>query len=454
MMMPTLSETKVERLARSCIRLTLTVTADSVRQAYDDLVRKYAKSAQIKGFRKGKAPRNVLERKFGEAFRAETLQELVQAALKTAVEDIDAKPLPYARPVLEDSELELATDRDLTFRISYDTFPAVELGDYHALKVERPKVTITQEDEDRDLERLRQQNALTIAKEGPIAGGDVVTLTFEEVDAADTAVAGTRTEALTFVVGEGHNLYHIDEELVGMEQGQTTVLAKEFPADFEHQEIAGTSKRIRVAIEAVKQRDLPEIDDELAQDVSDEFETLADLRADIRKRLERDVGVQLRRLDVDQVVEQIVAVTGVDVPESMVDAELEDTWRRMSQQYGVDTRQLETLLAREGRDKTELFDRWREAALERITRLLVIQKLVEVEKIEATEDDLVAFMREDAPDHRTDPQQVLEFYRGQGMLETALRNAAERKLFDRLLERAEVTVGAQRSYLDLLAENG
>ena len=454
MITPTLSETTVERLEKSSIRLTLTVAADSVRQAYDDLVRKYAKSAQVKGFRKGKVPRDVLERKFGDAFRAETLQDLVQAALETAVRDVDAKPLPYARPVLEDSELELVMDRDLTFHISYDTFPVVELGDYSTLQVEQPEVTITEADEDRDLERLRQQNALTIAKEGAAAVGDVVTMSFEEVDNNDTAVAGTRTEHVTFVVGAGHNRYHIDNEVVGMESGQTTVLVKDFPADFEHREIAGTSKRIRVAVEEVKERDLPDIDDELAQDVSDEFKTLTDLRADIRKRLERDAGTKLRRISVDQVVHQIMAVTNVDVPESMVAAELENTWRGMGQQYGVDPQQLDKLLARDGKTKAEVFDGWREAAVERIKRSLVIQKLVEVEKIAATEADVEAFVRDDASDRQANPEQILEFYRSQGMMEAAVRDMAERKLFDRLLERARVTVGAETSYLDLLAENG
>lgn len=450
---PTLSETKIERLEKSSVRLTLTVAADSVRQAYDDLVRKYAKSAQVKGFRKGKVPRDVLERKFGEAFRAETLQDLVQTALETAVKDVDAKPLPYARPVLEDSELELITDQDLTFSISYDTFPEVELGDYSTLQVEQPKVSITKADEDRDLERLRQQNAVTIAKEGPIATGDVVTMSFEEVDENDTAVAGTRNEQFTFVVGEGHNLYHIDSEVEGMEAGQQTVLAKDFPEDFGHQEIAGTSKRIRVEIEEVKTRDLPDIDDELAQDVSDEFETLADLRADIHKRLERDADAKLRRLKVDQLVNQILAVTSVELPESMVAAELENTWRGMGQQYGVGPEQLDKLLARDGKSKAEVFEGWREAAEERIKRSLAVQKLIEVEKIEATEQDVEAFIREDASDRQANPEQILEFYRSQGMMGAALQDMAERKLFDLLLERAKVKTAGKKSYLDLLAEN-
>lgn len=450
---PTLSETKIERLEKSSVRLTLTVAADSVRQAYDDLVRKYAKSAQVKGFRKGKVPRDVLERKFGEAFRAETLQDLVQTALETAVKDVDAKPLPYARPVLEDAELELITDRDLTFSISYDTFPDVELGDYSTLQVEQPKVAITKADEDRDLERLRQQNAVTIAKEGPIATGDVVTMSFEEVDEDDAAVAGTRNEQFTFVVGEGHNLYHIDTEVEGMEAGQQTVLTKDFPEDFSHQEIAGTSKRIRVEIDEVKARDLPDIDDELAQDVSDEFETLDDLRADIRKRLERDAEAKLRRLKVDQLVDQIMAVTSVDLPESMVAAELENTWRGMGQQYGVGPEQLDKLLARDGKSKAEVFEGWREAAQERIKRSLAVQKLIEVEKIEATEADVEAFIREDASDRQANPEQILEFYRSQGMMGAALQDMAERKLFDLLLERAKVKTAGKKSYLDLLAEN-
>ena len=256
---------KVEKLENSAVKLTVTIPAPEVQSAYDDLVKKYSKSAQIKGFRKGKVPREILERKFGEAFRAETLDDLIQKGLGEAIEAVDdaEKPLPYARPTLMDEELDLDPASDLTFTVTYDVFPEVTLGTYKGLEVTEPQVKITKADEDRDIEDMRQQNALVIDKEdGTVAKGDLVTMNYEEVDADDTPVEGTRREDFQFTVGEGHNLYHIDTEVVGMKADETKVIEKEYAEDFEHEELQGQTKRIQVTVTRVRQRDLPDLDDE------------------------------------------------------------------------------------------------------------------------------------------------------------------------------------------------
>ncbi|TVR73033.1 MAG: trigger factor, partial [Spirochaetaceae bacterium] len=152
-------EKTVEKLENSAVRLSITIPENEVRTAYDDLVKKYAKSAQIKGFRKGKVPRDILERKFGEGFRAEVLQNLVESGLQEVFEEIEERPLPYALPELDqEEELELDLDKPLSFTVTYDTFPEVAPGTTEGLTVSEPKVKITKKDEDREIEDLRQQN--------------------------------------------------------------------------------------------------------------------------------------------------------------------------------------------------------------------------------------------------------------------------------------------------------
>ncbi len=445
---------KIEKLENSAVKLTVTIPADEVQSKYDELVKKYSKDAQIKGFRKGKVPRNILERKFGEAFRAETLQDLLESGIGEAIEDIDEKPLPYARPTLVDEDLELDPSTELTFSVTYDVFPEVQLGEYKGLELTEPQVKITKKDEDRDIEELRQQNALVIDKEdGTVATGDLVTMNYEEVDDNDQAVDGTRREDFEFTVGEGHNLYHIDTEVVGMKADEPKIIEKEFPEDFEHEELAGETKRIRVTVTRIRQRDLPDLDDEFAQDISDEFESLDDLRKDVRSKLEKNAENRVRGQKIDQLMTQVVENSTVAVPATMVDTELEQSWQNLAQQYRVTPEQLDQLLQMQGKTREEIFQEWRPAAIERITRSLLVQKMIENEEIEVSEEDAEEEIRSDATERSADPEQIIEYYKSQGMLNYVQQEIAERRMFDKVLEESKIKKGEKIAYVDLLGEN-
>ena len=444
----------IEKLENSAVKLTVTIPADEVQSKYDELVQKYSKDAQIKGFRKGKVPRNILERKFGEAFRAETLQDLLENGIGEAIEEIEEKPLPYARPTLVDEDLELDPSAELTFSVTYDVFPEVTLGEYKGLEVTEPQVKITKKDEDRDIEELRQQNALVIDKEDEaVAKGDLVTMTYEEVDENDEAIDGTHREDFEFTVGEGHNLYHIDTEVVGMKADEPKVIEKEFPQDFEHEELAGEKKRIRVTITRIRQRDLPDLDDEFAQDISDDFETLDDLRKDVRRKLEKNAESRVRSQKIDELMTQIVEASTVEVPATMVDTELEQSWQNLAQQYRVTPEQLDQLLQMQGKTRDEIFEEWRPAAIERIKRSLLVQKMIEDESIEVSEEDAEEEIRKDASERSADPDQIIEYYKSQGMLNYVQQEIAERRMFDKVLEESKVKKGDKISYVDLLGEN-
>lgn len=449
-------ERQIEKQENSSVKLTMTVSAEEVRKAYDELVKKYRKDAQIKGFRKGKVPKEVLERKFGDSFRAETLQNVIEAALQESIQEVDEseRPLPYARPSLVDEELDLDPDAELTFSVTYDVFPEAKLGEYKGLEITEPQVKITKKDEDQELENMRQQNALVIEKdEGAVQEGEIVTINYEEVDEDDNAVDGTRREDYVFTVGSGHNLYHLDTEVVGMEKDETRIIEKEYPEDFEHEELAGQKKRLRVTVTLIKQRDLPDLDDEFAQDISDDFETLDDLRKDVRQRLEKTAADRIRGQKVDQLMEKVVESSEIEVPASMVETELENSWRNLAQQYQVSPEQMDQLLAMQGQTREAIFSDWRPAAIERLKRSLLVQKMIESEQIEVSEEDAEAQIRSDAEERKADPEQILEYYKKNGMLSYVQQEIAERRMFDAVLEASTIKKGDKISYVDLVGEN-
>ena len=308
------------------VRLTLTVAGDSVRETYDSIIADLRRNARLKGFRRGKAPREVLVRKFGPALLAQATEQVIRESLEQAIGEIEHKPLPFAAPAL-DSEPQLVLGEDLTYTVTYDTFPQVELGPYRDLPLERPQVSIADADLERELGRLQEQNAVVIDKQADdsgqvvVAQGDVVTVNYVEQDDAGQPIPGSERRDFVFEVGTEYNIYQMDEDLVGMARGADQVIAKSYPADYQYSDLAGRTVTLKVTVTSVKEKQLPDLDDELAQDVSDRFETLDDLKADLRSRLQDDADRRVRARLIGELMDKVVETSQVPLPKSMVAAE-------------------------------------------------------------------------------------------------------------------------------------
>ncbi len=449
-----ISETKVEALPNAARKLTITVDQKTLSEEYATLLNKYAKTAMVKGFRKGKVPPNVLERKFGDSIRAEVEQQVLEESLKEAFDQVEEKPIPYARPVL-DGEPEFSLESDYTFSVRYDVFPEVTLGEYKGLEVEVPKVSITKEDEERELKAIQEQNALVVDKtEGTVAMNDIATVDYWEVDADGTEVPETRRSDFVFTVGSGYNYYKFDDDIIGMEIGNEKVIDKTYGDDVDVEELKGQSKRVSVQVKALKQRDIPAIDDDLAQDVSDEFETLDDLKKDIRERLEKSLETRLREIKSNALLQQIVEQSTLEVPGSMVDAELSSMWRQFVQRFQVQEEQVLQLLEAQGRTQEQLLEEWRGEAEKRVRSQLVLGKLIETEEIEPTDADVDARLQSQAEGTSMGVDQIRDYYEKNNLLDYLTQQVAEEKLFAALLEQTTVKQGKKAKLVDVMGGNG
>ncbi|MFP4643418.1 MAG: trigger factor [Spirochaetales bacterium] len=448
-----IKDKQVEKRDNANVKLTVTLDKEYVSGEYDKLLKDYAKKAHIKGFRPGKVPPKVLEAKYGESLKAETAQTVLEEALKSVFEEIEEKPLPYSQPALEE-EPELSFDSDMSFAVTYDVFPEVEPGEYTGHTVEEPQVKITDEDIQRELEAIQEQNAITMDKDsGVVARDDVITVDYVELDEEGNEREDTRRKDYTFTVGTEMNLYKFDDDVVDMKLDESKDITKTFPEDFGDESLAGTTRTIRVTVTAVKQRDLPEIDDELAQDVSDEYETLDDLKSDIRKRLEKQVTERVRKQKVDQLTNAILEQSTVPVPESMVKAELEQNWRNFLGQFGGNEQQIMQLIEAQGRTKEDFLEQWREQATARLRQQLLTQKLVESEGIEVSDEEVDEYIAEQAEGSSMSPEEAKEHYRNNNMLDYVKQEVSERKLFDKLFEQNKVKKGKKQSVMDVMGQN-
>ncbi len=349
---------KEELLENSKVQVKVTIPKKDVKAEYDSLIGEYCRKVAVKGFRKGKVPAEVLIRKFGDSLMSEATQNLIEKSLKEVFEKVENKPLPYSVPTLaENSKPELNLGKTFSFEVTYDTFPHIEIGEYKGLEIKEPLVSIGKEDIERELKAIQEQNSIVTDKlNGNVEKGDTVTIDYVELDESNNEVEGTKREGFTFFVGSGYNIYKIDDDVVGMTKGDEKDLEKVYAEDFEYSELAGRTVKLRVKLTSVKEKKLPDIDDELAQDVSEKYSTLQDLKDDISKRLEEASKTRVRELEVQSLFEKIVETSKIPLPASMIDQELNLRWNNFIRQFRSNETLMLQLLEKEGKTREDHSD--------------------------------------------------------------------------------------------------
>jgi len=445
----------IERLERSRARLAVTVGKDDVRASYEALLKDYAKNVRIDGFRKGKVPTTVLERKFGAQLKMDAMGRVMDEAVEKALEGETLVPLAYAQPSLE-GEPSFDMDADFSFAVSYDVFPEVSVGAVDGAEYELPQVSVTKADEDRDLEEIRDRNAIVMDKDDKAAAkkGDIATVNYSELDEAGQALPGSEREDFVFEIGSGHNLYEFDDDIVGMKKDEEKTFEKDFPADYKYSEMAGQHKRLRVKLSKLKEKRLPELDDDLAQDVSEKFQTLADLKADIKAKLEKRLEDRLKSLREKAIVEALLERSTVELPESMVAAELDMRLRNLMQRMGIESEdRLASIVSMSGRSIEQLRDEWRPEAEKAIKTRLLLDKLVEEGKYEASDEDVAAEFAKMAAESSLSVDEVKAEYEKRGMLDYLKDRIKEDRLLSDLEKKMKQKKGKKIAFVDLFKEN-
>jgi trigger factor len=447
----------IEKMERSSVKLSVTVPSAESKKEYEALLREYSKNVRIDGFRAGHVPASVLERKFGDSLRLDAMGRILEKAVEEALKDAGPKeqPLAYSTPSLE-GEPDFALDRDFSFSVKYDVFPSIEVGDWKGIEIEKPIVSIGPEDEARELEDVRERNAIVVERDASAAAskGDIATVNFSEQGEDGQAIAGTEREDFTFEIGTGYNVYKFDEEIVGMKRDEEKAFSKAYPADFEGKELAGRTVKIKVKLTKIKEKKLPALDDELAQDVSEKYKTLADLKADLRSHLEKRLADKLKQIEEKALVEGLLARSKVELPESMVAAELAMRLENLKRQMGIDTEdKLDRILSYSGKSRDALLAEWKPSAEKSITTRLAIEKLVEDGKYECSEADLEAEFARQAQEASLSVDEVKSEYEKRGSMDYLRDRIKEDKLMADLLAAAKVKKGSKMAFVDLLKDS-
>jgi trigger factor len=449
---------EITRLENSNVKLTLTVPRDDVRTQYNDLLKDYSKNIQMPGFRKGKVPRDVLIRKFGDALKGEALSRIMEASVSEVFQDEslsrEDKPLPYSTPQIQDTPT-LDLDADLSFSMVYDVLPRVTVGSWKELEVEVPDVSIDDEDITRELEELRERNAIVFDRDDGDAAreNDVVTVNYHEIGENGETLPNSERQDFVFTLGSGYNVYKFDDEIVGMKKGETREFVKTWPGDESDSVLAGQTKKLSVSLTALKEKQLPELDDDFAQDVDEKYKTLEDLKNSIRERLDKGLERRLRDVKVSKLLEKIMENTPVIIPESMIRVEMEGRWRNLARRFGASIEETMEIMKKSGKTAEEIGNEWRPAAEKALHSRLIVETLIEEQKFEISDEEMEKEVETMALESGTALEEFKKYYEQENMKEYIRDDLKERKLYELLLAENNIKKGNTTKYLEFMGNN-
>ena len=441
-------------LEKSAVKLTVTIGKKEVEEAYNSTLSKYVKSAQIPGFRKGHVPASVLERKYGESIKADTISELIDESFKQIFdEETDNKPLPYAQPIMENAP-EIDVTKDLTYTVTYDIFPKVSVKDFSGISYKEPQVTIGDADIQEELKNMQERNALVVEKkDGTVAKDDIVTINYCELDDDGKKIEGTDREDFVFTVGSGENIYKIDDEIIGMKKDETKSITKKYKKDDPDEELAGKTKNISVTIKAVKIRDLPALDDDFAQDCNEKYKTLDNLKADIKRNMETAVSRRIKELKNNEILSQLIEKNKFDIPASMLDMELKGRWDMMAQQFQTTPEQLDKMIAASGQTKETMLKEWTGDSEKMLKSRIIVDSLIRDRNISVTPEEIEAEYAKIAEQGGMTVEEVKKHYDDPRSKEYLIDDTKENKLFEQIYSEIKISKGDKKSFKELFENN-
>ncbi len=379
----------IERLDHNMVKLTIEVSADDFENAMQQAYLKNRNRIQIQGFRKGKAPRFMIEKMYGpEVFYEDAANSLIPDAYQKALDSEEGKALDIvSQPEIDVTQVEKG--KPFIFTAEAAVRPEVTLGEYMNLGVEKKTAEVTDEEVENELQKTREQNARTITVEDrPSEMGDIVVIDYEGFCEGE-AFDGGKGENHELELGSHSFIDTFEDQLVGKNAGDEVDVNVTFPEDYHAENLAGKPALFKVKVNSIKKKELPELDDEFAEEVSD-FDTLAEYREDVKKKLAEKKQGELDNEYRDEVLKKAVENAEMDIPQAMIDdqaRQLVNEQAQRMQQMGLD---MKTYLQYTGQTAQDLQNQMKDQAETRIKNSLVLSAIAKKENIEISEDDVKA----------------------------------------------------------------
>ncbi len=397
---------QVEKLEKNMAKLTIEVEAERFTEAIKKAYDKNKGKMSVPGFRKGKVPQAMIEKMYGpDVFYEDAANFIIPDAYSEEVEN--AKDLEVvSQPKIDVVQMEKG--RNFIFTAEVALKPPVELGKYKGVKIDKIDTEVTEEDVDKEIKREQEANArIATVTDRPVKDGDTAVIDFEGfVDGV--AFEGGKGENYPLVIGSGSFIPGFEDQLIGKSTGDETDVNVTFPEDYSAKDLAGKAAVFKVKINEIKERELPELDDEFAAEVS-EFDTMAEYREDVKKNLAEKKEKEANEKKEDAVIEAIVKDSRMDIPDAMIDTttrNMVNDYARRLQSQGLS---LEQYFAFTGLDMEKFTEQMRPGAIKRIESRLILEAIVKAENFEVTDEEYEKELERIAEDSRMEVEKLKEY---------------------------------------------
>ncbi len=374
---------QVEKLEKSMAKLTIEAGADELEKAIEKAYQKQKKKISIPGFRKGKVPRQMVEKMYGkEVFYEDAANELIPDAYDKALDECEEDIV--SSPKIEVVQIEAG--KPFIFTATVALKPEVKLGKYKGVQVDQMDTEVTDEEIDQEINKERENNARNITVDNrPVKDGDITTLDFEGFVDGEPFEGG-KGEDYPLTIGSGAFIPGFEEQLVGAEIGKEVEVKVTFPEDYQAENLQGKEAVFKCTIKEIKEKELPELDDEFASEVS-EFETMAEYRESVKKSLTEKKEKDAKNAKEEAAIQAVVEDSEMEIPEPMLESQQKQMVDEFAQRITMQGLSMEQYFQFTGTNYQKMVEQVKPQALERIKSRLVLEAVVKAENIEVTEED-------------------------------------------------------------------
>lgn len=415
---------QVEKLEKNMAKLTIEVSADEFSKAVEEAYQKNRGKISVPGFRKGKVPKKMIEQMYGKAvFYEDAANSLIPGAYEKALEECEETIV--SSPKIDVTQIE--EGKPFIFTAEVALKPEVTLGAYKGIEVDKVDAAVTEEEVEADLKQQQENNSRVVSVERPVADGDIAVIDYEGF-ADGTAFEGGKGEDYSLTIGSRSFIDNFEEQLIGKNAGEECEVNVTFPEEYHAKELAGKPAVFKVTVKEVKEKQLPELNDEFAGEVS-EFETLEAYKEDIRKKLAEKKEAEAKNKKEDAVITAIIENAQMEIPKAMVETQQRQIVDEFAQRLQMQGLSMEQYFQFTGLSYQHMMEQVKPQAERKINSRLVLEAVVAAEDITATEEDYEEEIKRMAEGYRMEADKIKELMGEQGrkqiMEDLAVRKAAE-----------------------------
>ena len=414
------------------VKLELTVEANKFDEAIKKVYFKSAKYFNIPGFRKGKAPMQIVEKYYGkEIFYEDAFNEVAQEALEEAIKENNLEVV--SRPDIEVTQIEKG--KDLIFTAVMQTKPEAELEKYKGIEIKKIEYNVTDEDIEHELKHMQEHNSRIITIEDrPVESGDTATIDFEGfVDGV--AFEGGKAEGHELEIGSNTFIPGFEDQIIGMKIDEEKDINVKFPEEYFSKDLAGKDAMFKVKVHEIKKKELPELDDEFAKDVS-EFDTIKELKEDIKQKQQKQNDEKAKYEIQDAVIKAVCEKMKVDIPSGMIEMEVDNMVKDIEQRLSYQGLKLEQYLKMMNKKEEDMRKEYEPQAIEGIKSRLALEAVIKAEKIEATDEEIDEKLKEMAKNYGKENDE--EFLKNENVRNYIKQGLTSEKAIDFLVKNAKI----------------